>query len=676
MIEFKYRPDVDGLRAVAVCLVLLFHAGLGFPGGYVGVDVFLVISGFLITGLIVKEQAANTFSLAEFWARRIKRIIPAATLVGVVCLAVGACILLPGDLVALSKSLVAQQLMLSNLYFWNSTGYFDGASETMPLLHMWSLAVEEQFYLFFPFLLIALRRCPQRITLSILLAIGVGSFVLSEWYVQNYPSAAFFLLPMRAWELLLGSILVYFAEPRWMRTWSRELTAWSGLALIIAASVCFGSETRFPGLSAMLPCLGTFLIIYANSSQPTSLGKLLSNNAMVFIGLISYSLYLWHWPILAFLRYWVGIELPLGYRLGALVASFLVALASWRFVETPFRKGFARVGIAKLAVGAVCVAFFVVGVSSWVKASKGLPGRLPEHVRRIAAPLTELTRYQANLPQLKRAELPLLGMPREQEQSPDFLVWGDSHAMAAASCFHTLAQEHQLSGVMAAREGLLPVLGIWRPDSKLDGPPAVVWNDEVLAYIRQQRVKNVILVGRWAVNIEGRPNGKNDSLIAEHDAQSTNKLVARAALDAGLERTLRELHALGVKVWIMEQVPLQTFSPQRAIVRSVFLGSELPQGVSLETHDQRQHHVHDIITRQAANGYGAQVIDPRTTCFDAQGRSLLGNRNGTFYRDDDHLSDLGANVLLRPILTPVFDELVRSKSQAPVEALISTPATD
>jgi peptidoglycan/LPS O-acetylase OafA/YrhL len=425
MIEFKYRPDVDGLRAVAVTIVLLFHCGLGFSGGYVGVDVFFVISGYLITGLILKEQSTETFSIAEFWGRRIRRIIPAATLVGVVCLCAGWVFLLPGDLKKLAASLVAQQAMLSNAYFWRNTDYFAGPSETMPLLHTWSLAVEEQFYLGFPLLLIVLKRFKFRIAASIMLSFAVVSLLVSEWAVSRHPTAAFFLLPSRAWELLLGALLVYCPEPRRIRRRWKELGAWTGIALILAAGTCFNSETRFPGIAAMVPCVGTFLIIYFNSFRETSLSMALANKNVVFVGLISYSLYLWHWPILAFTRYWIGLDLPLDVRFGVLVASFLFAVASWRFVETPFRKGFVGARTVKLVAGAIASATVVIGVSQWVNIKEGFPTRFPESIRKLAEPIVIPDSYVASIQAIRDGKLPTLGLPRRFDEPPDFLVWGE-----------------------------------------------------------------------------------------------------------------------------------------------------------------------------------------------------------------------------------------------------------
>ena len=267
MIQFRYRSDVDGLRAVAIFLVILFHTHLGFPGGYVGVDVFFVISGFLITGLIIKKQQEHRFSLIEFWERRIRRIIPAATVMVAATLAAGSFLLLPNDLAELTESAIWQQLMLSNVFFWKFTSYFGGPAETKALLHTWSLAVEEQFYLGFPILLIFLKRFSKRVSIVILLTLFFASLGLSEWGVRYHPIAAFFLLPTRMWEFLLGALLVFLPVSSrqnifWLNCW-----AWIGFLGILFSASVFEPTNQFPGLKALLPCVATALVIYANSAK-------------------------------------------------------------------------------------------------------------------------------------------------------------------------------------------------------------------------------------------------------------------------------------------------------------------------------------------------------------------------------------------------------------------------
>ena len=340
--DFRYRPEIDGLRAIAVMAVVLFHAGLGVSGGFIGVDVFFVISGFLITSLIIKDLEAGKFTLANFWERRARRIIPAAVVLVFVVLAAGWFLLLPSDYAALGKSAAWHAAFAANIYFWRNTNYFASAAEEQPLLHTWSLAVEEQFYLIVPLLLLALFRFPYFRSRGLLLALFLIGFAfslaLSIVVVPRMPAVAFYLLPTRAWELLAGSIIAILPAASLSRIW-REILC--GIALITIVVPCFiyTKETPFPGLAALPPCLGTALFIWASGPASTSIQNstfniqnLLAARPVVFIGLISYSLYLWHWPLFAFSTYWALDPLSLPYRLCLVAASFVLAILSWRFV--------------------------------------------------------------------------------------------------------------------------------------------------------------------------------------------------------------------------------------------------------------------------------------------------------------------------------------------------------
>ena len=446
MLPFKYRSDIDGLRAVAVLLVLLFHTEFGFSGGYIGVDVFFVISGFLITSLIIKNQQKEQFDLAMFWGRRIKRIVPAAFVVVVVTLLAGAWILLPEDYEQLAESTIYQQLMLANNFFYQNLNYFDGPSETKALLHTWSLAVEEQFYLVFPLLLILLRRYSDRMAASILAAFAILSFAYSHWATNNAPSAAFFLLPSRMWELLVGALLVYAPQPKSKSQHWQEIASLVGIAGILAAGLLFDATTPFPGTAALVPCFATALIIYSSSHTQTKIGKLLSYKGIVFIGLISYSLYLWHWPILALLRYNTNQPLTTASQCVALGLSFLCGWLSWKYVETPFRQGFQNIKLRRtLTITAACATVLIIA-SVWIDHSKGLTWRLPAEVYQLIQDNEVPKRFRSNTEQVKTGDLPLLGSIDNSQQPIDFLVWGDSHAMAIGTLMEDLATEHQLHG--------------------------------------------------------------------------------------------------------------------------------------------------------------------------------------------------------------------------------------
>ncbi len=361
----QYRREIDGLRALAVVPVVLFHAGFqAFGGGFVGVDIFFVISGYLITSIIVAERQSGHFSMAGFYERRARRILPALLLVMACCIPFAWAFMAPQDMRSFSQSLVAVSLFASNVLFFLTSGYFDTAAELKPLLHTWSLAVEEQYYLLFPgVLLLAWRFGPLRIMAG-LGAVLVVSLVAAQWALPMQPSGAFYLLPTRIWELLLGALLAfYLADAAYPRPGPRiaEMGAATGLALIAAAVLLLDEKTPFPGLWALLPTLGTALVILC-AGPSNRVGKLLGLRAVVGVGLISYSAYLWHQPLFAFARY-ASNRPPDALWMGLLAASaFVLAYASWRWVERPFRsRQQIRTRVLVLTAGAGTAAMVVFG---------------------------------------------------------------------------------------------------------------------------------------------------------------------------------------------------------------------------------------------------------------------------------------------------------------------------
>jgi len=383
--EWAFRPDIEGLRAVAVVLVVLFHVSIGgFAGGFVGVDVFFVISGFLITGLLLRElEATGSVSLSSFYARRARRLLPAAALVLLVTLAAAVLVLPPLRVPGVATDVAAAALYVSNLGFaLKATDYFAATQAPSPILHYWSLGVEEQFYLFWPALLLLLAGLWRGRGRSLALAvavISVASFAFSLWLTSANAPWAFYSLPTRAWELGLGAILAV-AGTRLRRVPARAATVagWLGLGLIVLAAVVLDEATPFPGWAALLPTLGAALVI-VSGAQPTALGpaRLLGTAAARFFGRISYSLYLWHWPLLVLPAVAIGAPLPLGARLGLVVVAILMAAATQRWVEEPFRHGrvvgtLPRRNLA--AAGALALVVALVAVGSGDLAAAGLHG--------------------------------------------------------------------------------------------------------------------------------------------------------------------------------------------------------------------------------------------------------------------------------------------------------------
>jgi peptidoglycan/LPS O-acetylase OafA/YrhL len=382
-----YRPDIDGLRAVAVVLVILDHLRTRVSGGYIGVDVFFVISGYLISAHILTEMNAGRFSIVNFYERRVRRIFPALLIMLLVCSVLAWLFLLPSELVDFAKSMVAAVLSSSNILFWTQVGYFDAPSALKPLLHTWSLGVEEQFYVFFPLFLIALRRwLPSRLKAALWTAFGVSLLAAGAWVYRD-PSAAFFLSPLRAWELLIGTLLSQGYLPRLRTPTARGIGGIAGLLLILVPAVTYTAQTRFPGLSALPPCAGAALVIAAGETGSSWAGRLLSWRPVVFVGLISYSLYLWHWPLIVF---WNrgrllpdAASLDAHAKLGLLAASLVAGTLSWALVERPFRVGRWKPRRKAMFTTAAAVSAALLAVGAWMWATGGLPRRFPPAAQQV-----------------------------------------------------------------------------------------------------------------------------------------------------------------------------------------------------------------------------------------------------------------------------------------------------
>lgn len=374
--EIKYRPEIDGLRAVAVLSVMLFHAGVpGFSGGFVGVDVFFVISGFLITGILLKELAADRFSLADFYERRARRILPALFFVLLFCLCVGWMVLDPYAFKSLGEALVATALFGSNILFWRGTSYFAAAFEN-PLLHTWSLGVEEQFYIFFPIFLWLVWRYVRRWLWCALILVALASLLISNWGVETgRNAAAFYLLPSRAFELLCGSLAALACFHKKLPVFRSAITdvlSLLGAALVCAAVVIFDNETPFPGWRALVPTVGTALILLYTRPE-SALGRLLTAPLLVGVGLVSYSAYLWHQPVFAFVRA-SEVNLGLFSSLGLILLCLAMAWVSWRFIERPFRDR-EYLSRQKIFWGAGAISVAVISIGAGLIATQGAKGR-------------------------------------------------------------------------------------------------------------------------------------------------------------------------------------------------------------------------------------------------------------------------------------------------------------
>lgn len=653
-----YRPDIDGLRAVSVLAVIFFHAGLGFPGGFVGVDVFFVISGFLITSLIIKDLDAGTFSLARFWSRRIKRIWPAAMTITLVSLVTGYFLLLPQDYVTLSRDAIAQTCMLANVEFALTVNYFHGNADLRPLLHTWSLAVEEQFYVAFPVVLMVAWRFGRPLVVPMLVLGWLASLGLSVWGIETHPRATFYLLPTRTWELMTGSLLAVVALRPLRSGPLSDLVSFVGLGMIIASSLLYTIWLPFPGLTALPPCLGAAMVIYAGQSRAGWMYRALSIAPMRVTGLMSYSLYLWHWPILAYMRYTMGYEIPLPAILLALLATGLLSYFSWRYIETPSRKIKDSVGLPKIAGVAALASFSLIGVSMLIHSQRGLPERFDQEILQFGerVSLNNTWNFDGKLSKTVWDAAVPIGAEWTEDRPVDFLLWGDSHAQVISQTVHNVAARSGVIGAAAIEPMSAPLPGTWRPTLGDEGVVKANRLMRVMEWIKEERPRNVILCARWSVRVDGRPhNGALDALIAPAGEERLKPESARRAMREGLERVIETCDEFGITVWILTEPPYQPAWPQLlAIQASLSERSPTGYGVDRAHHEAHQESVMQILGELEGDNF--RVVSLAEPFFDEEGRSIIKDGPQCLYYDEDHLNSDGAE----RYLSGTFEEILRS----------------
>lgn len=502
-LRLGYRADVDGLRAVAVLLVFADHLHTRFTGGYVGVDVFFVISGYLISAVILSELVEGRFSIVNFYERRIRRIFPAMLVMFAAVTVLVYRFFVPSEMESYARSLLAALFSGSNFLFWHESGYFDAPSAVKPLLHTWSLGVEEQFYILFPLFLVAVVRFyPKRLKAAIVTIAGI-SFLAAALTVRHSPVAAFFFAPLRAWELLAGTIISqrYLPVPRGAVL--RNFASAAGLMMIVAPAMLYNSKTPFPGLAALPPCLGAALIIAAGETGSSVVGRILSWRPVVFVGLISYSLYLWHWPLIVFQNtsslLFPGVISNSRCKLLIAVVAFAIATISWAFVEQPFRKGRFRPGRRMVfAANGIALALMTV-VGGCMLFTQGLPGRFPAKVRDIAAFTTydEHAAYREGVcfigPAYTFANFQPQTCFAQHAGRRSVLVAGDSHA---AQLWPGLSAVFPDRDILEATEaGCPPVL---RPIGAAEADCKALFSFLYFDYLERNHVDTLLLSARWA----------------------------------------------------------------------------------------------------------------------------------------------------------------------------------
>lgn len=630
----QYRRDIDGLRALAVLPVIFFHAGFSsFSGGFVGVDIFFVISGYLITGIILSELGSDKFSIISFYERRARRILPALFFVIAVSVILAWLWLMPGDMRNFSDSVFAVALFFSNILFWRRTDYFATSSELAPLLHTWSLAVEEQFYVFFPVLLILTWRFARRHMLAVIAPLSAMSLAIAQWGVENEPGAAFYLLPTRGWELALGAAIAIWCHEKSAPTpglfLDQTLSAF-GLTLIAGSIFLFDENTPSPGLAMLAPTVGAGLIIlYAKPA--TWVARLLGLRPLVTVGLLSYSAYLWHQPLFAFARH-RSLHAPDDRMYLALSALALgLAWLSWRWVEKPFRDR-TRVNRRQIFTFAAAgtVALLVFGVSGHI--SKGYFWRtgFKDDLARLEA------RIRVNFGLAEHCEDHNL----ESEfcrtaDTPEVILWGDSYAMHLAQGL--LASAPSIALVQATRSVCGPILGAAPVNAEYPAAWArecIRSNERVVRYLKNSpSIKYAVLASPFF-----RYVNSGDQLLLDD-----GRLVESGEAGvAALRKTLATLKDLGITPVLFAPPPKNDMDIGRCLLNASRFGAA-PTRCNFRTADintlsTQVYRTLRTLEREARIIWLHDAICSSQTCQAVIDETFI-------YRDGGHLSHEGSALL-------------------------------
>lgn len=650
----NYRPDIDGLRAIAVLSVLIFHAGIkSVSGGYVGVDIFFVISGYLITSIIVREIENGNFSIVKFYERRFRRILPALTIVVISSLIVGSILFDASMFVDLGKSAVATTLFSSNILFYMESGYFDGPAHLKPLLHTWSLAVEEQYYIFFPIFLIIIARLDSKKYAKWLLPLCLLSFITCVVGMKFDSSGTFYLIPTRAWELLIGGALAINVLPQVKNQIVTNLFSGVGLLLIGFSIFSFSPSTNFPGIAAATPTLGAAMIIYSGIGGETFVGRILSFRPIVFIGLISYSLYLWHWPVLVYTKYYAIKELG-NVEISVMIGMiFTLSILSWHYIEKPFRKKKSQYSRKSIFITSSTVSVIILSVGFLIIFENGFPSRCTndlEHI--IIADKTAWKHWEScgNAKSRINNNQELCNLGKDGIQ-PDFIFWGDSHAQALAPAIDLSAKRIGLTGKLATQSACPPLMSIERPNRLSCNE----FNKDVLQYISDNAdIKTVILAARWALSTSGtRYKKESGTPVKLIDIQSTSTAdVSNTVLfEIGLKRTIDKLQELGKSVLLVKPVPEIGYDVPSAYFIATQTGRDVNSLISptFKEYQLRTESVASIFST-LKNEKFVKIIDPSQYLCDEKKYCNVVADGILLYRDDDHLSNFGAKYV-----SPSFD---------------------
>lgn len=633
MAETKYRRDIDGLRALAVLPVIFFHANFNiFSGGYVGVDIFFVISGYLITSILLIEIKENRFSISSFYLRRARRILPALFCVIIACIPFAWLWLLPGDMKDFSQSAIATVAFVSNFFFWLKTGYFDIEAEFKPLLHTWSLAVEEQYYLFFPFLLYVLLKLQNKFVVSLLIVIVLISLLIAQWGSSHSPTANFFLFPSRLWELLLGAITAIYLTRNSSSYKSNKLINefLSLLGLIFISMAIFGlnKNTPYPSIYTLLPTIGTVLIIVFSNNE-VLVGKLLSNELIVRIGVISYSAYLWHQPLFAFARYRTLGELKPITTLTLIGITLVLAYITWRLIENPFRRTIKTKSFSLICVCLVA-AILIAGIFghttngfSHDRKISGLPDNYLENAL-VARKINQGIDGKLCISNFAS----LCQVTSFDSENPSILMIGDSHSADFTNQFRNYAIKNKLNAWQMSITGCAFLFS-----QTVNNPDCGKAKSLVLEKAKNHEFNEIIIIGNYYFH----------TLIRPEESRSLDIQSLTSFIDDLLKSGITVTFFIPRINFNYSPIRVATLNKLEQLKIEKNSTNELDWMAELEKLKQHENfHVFD--QNRILFTLGCGLIE----CFNGHSQNMI-----PLYRDSSHLTEIGSNML--------FDEYISNR---------------
>ena len=660
----KYRPEIDGLRALAVLPVIFFHTGSNiFSGGFIGVDIFFVISGYLITSIILQDLEQDKFTIRHFYERRTRRILPALFFVMFCCLPFAWYWMTPTQLKDFGQSLFSISVFSSNILFFLQSGYFEHAAELKPLLHTWSLAVEEQYYLIFPILIMLIWRIDTNAIKFILSLLFIISILSAEWGWRHNESANFYLLPMRMWELLAGSLLGLFLHNNQRPIYAAQILSIIGFLALIASLILFNKNVSHPSLITLIPVIATVLIIYAARNE-TYVGRFLSSKYLVEIGLLSYSAYLWHYPLFAFARIKSKEYIGASTYTVLILATLFLAWLTYKYIETPFRDK-NKIKLKYVISLSLISSLLFIGLGLVFYAQNGFSERFGAKEQTIF--IQQQSIHQPFLINCSKNTtvknddylLKTCALGAKNQFNIEYIVWGDSHAASLAYGIDNELKRINKSGLLISTFGCPPVTGVTRADNAKMRPKCHTFSQRASSLIHKLNPKYIIISTRWALHLQGKRFNNSEGGIEPGEKVQVKGVQTNGLMyDINVKETYlkyyqelsEELKEQGTKLIFITQVPEAGWNvPERSLFELKSTKENIKTLKSVyDTRNQQTYELFDALQ----NKENITILDPSELFCDDEfchhTQDLI-----PYYSDDDHLSFLGS----KKIAKWIFKEL-------------------